>query len=119
MINTLIGMRLDLKSGRPVLANGTGGLSGPAIRPVAIRMVHEVYRNVSIPIIGMGGIQNAQDALEFFYAGASAVAVGTENFVNPYVCRDIIEELPGVLTEYGFKSLSEAVGYSHRITEVK
>ena len=119
MINTLIGMRLDLKSGRPVLANGTGGLSGPAIRPVAIRMVHEVYRNVSIPIIGMGGIQNAQDALEFFYAGASAVAVGTENFVNPYACRDIIQELPGVLTEYGFKSLSEAVGYSHRITEVK
>lgn len=119
MINTLIGMRLDLRTGKPVLANGTGGLSGPAIKPVAIRMIHDVYRNVSIPIIGIGGIQNAEDALEFFYAGASAVAVGTENFVNPYVCREIIEDLPRVLNKFGFSALSEAVGYSHRISEGK
>lgn len=114
MINTLIGMRLDLRTGRPVLANGTGGLSGPAIKPVAIRMVHEVYRAVSIPIIGMGGIRNAEDVLEFLYAGASAVAVGTENFRNPFVCPEIIADLPGVLTEYGFKNIKEAVGFAHR-----
>jgi dihydroorotate dehydrogenase (NAD+) catalytic subunit len=114
MINTLIGMRLDLRTGRPVLANGTGGLSGPAIKPVAIRMVHEVYRAVSIPIIGMGGIRNAEDVLEFLYAGASAVAVGTENFRNPFVCPEIIADLPRVLTEYGFNSITEAVGFAHR-----
>ena len=114
MINTLIGMRLDLRTGRPVLANGTGGLSGPAIKPVAIRMVHEVYRAVSIPIIGMGGIRNAEDVLEFLYAGASAVAVGTENFRNPFVCPEIIADLPRVLTEYGFNNIKEAVGFAHR-----
>jgi len=113
MINTLVGMRLDLATGRPVLANGTGGLSGPAVKPVAVRMVYEVYKAVKIPIIGMGGIRNAEDVLEFLYAGASAVAVGTANFVNPFVCRDIIEELPGVLRKYGFSSVKDAVGYSH------
>ena len=114
MINTLVGMRLDLQTGRPVLANGTGGLSGPAIKPVAIRMVYEVYKAVSIPIIGMGGISTAEDALEFFYAGASAVAVGTENFVNPYACPQIIEDLPELLKEYGFSYVKDAVGYAHR-----
>lgn len=115
MINTLVGMRLDLATGRPVLANGTGGLSGPAVKPVAIRMVYEVYKAVKIPIIGMGGIRNAEDVLEFLYAGASAVAVGTANFVNPFVCRDIIEDLPDVLRKYGFSSVNDAVGYSHRL----
>lgn len=114
MINTLVGMRLDLQTGRPVLANGTGGLSGPAIKPVAVRMVHEVYQAVNIPIIGMGGISSAEDALEFIYAGASAVAVGTENFVNPYACPLIIEELPLVLKKYGFTCVKDAVGFSHR-----
>jgi len=114
MINTLLGMRLDLKTGNPIIANGTGGLSGPAIKPVAIRMVHDVYKAVKIPIIGMGGIMTAEDVLEFLYAGASAVAVGTANFVDPYVCPDIIKQLPAVLTKYGFNSVCEAVGYAHR-----
>ncbi|HEY4551060.1 MAG TPA: dihydroorotate dehydrogenase, partial [Bacillus sp. (in: firmicutes)] len=93
MINTLVGMRIDLKTARPVIANKTGGLSGPAIKPVAIRMIHEVSQKVNIPIIGMGGIQSAEDVIEYFYAGASAVAVGTANFVDPFVCPTIIEEL--------------------------
>ena len=114
MINTLLGMRLDLKTGKPVIANGTGGLSGPAIKPVAIRMVHEVYKNVKIPIIGMGGVSTAEDVLEFLYAGASAVAVGTANFVDPYICPDIIDALPNVLKKYGFNSVQEAVGFAHR-----
>lgn len=115
MINTLTAMRIDLKTGRPLLANGTGGLSGPAIRPVAIRMIHEVYRTVKIPIIGMGGITSAEDVLEFLYAGASAVAVGTQNLIDPYICPQIIADLPKLLSEYGFKSVKEAIGYSHRL----
>lgn len=114
MINTLLGMRLDMKTGKPIIANGTGGLSGPATRPVAIRMVHGVYKAVKIPIIGMGGVMTAEDVLEFLYAGASAVAVGTANFVDPYVCLDIIEALPAVLAKYGFNSVEEAVGFAHR-----
>ncbi|MCL1990762.1 MAG: dihydroorotate dehydrogenase [Defluviitaleaceae bacterium] len=114
MINTLLGMRLDLKTGKPIIANGTGGLSGPAIKPVAIRMVHDVYKAVKIPIIGMGGIMTAEDVLEFLYAGARAVAVGTANFVDPYVCPDIIEQLPEVLTKHGFDSVQDAVGFAHR-----
>ncbi len=114
MINTLTGMRLDLKTGRPVLANGTGGLSGPAVKPVAIRMVHEVYRTVKIPIIGMGGITSAEDVLEFLYAGASACAIGTQNFTDPWACPTIIEDLPKTLKRYGFSSVKEAVGYAHR-----
>ena len=113
MINTLLGMRLDLKTGKPIIANGTGGLSGPAIKPVAIRMVHDVYKAVKIPIIGMGGVMNAEDVLEFLYAGASAVAVGTANFIDPYVCPDIIAELPAVLKKYGFSSVEDAIGYAH------
>ncbi|MEK5133990.1 dihydroorotate dehydrogenase [Bacillus sp. FSL W8-0645] len=112
MINTLIGMRLDLKTGKPILANKTGGLSGPAVKPVAVRMVHEVSQAVSIPIIGMGGVQNAEDVLEFLLAGASAVAVGTANFVNPFICPEIIEELPNVLAAYGYSSVEECTGRS-------
>ncbi|NLB22669.1 MAG: dihydroorotate dehydrogenase [Clostridium sp.] len=115
MINTLTAMRIDLKTGRPLLANGTGGLSGPAIRPVAIRMIHEVYQTVKIPIIGMGGIASAEDVLEFLYAGASAVAIGTQNLVDPYICPQIIAELPHILKQYGFQSVKEAGGYSHRL----
>jgi dihydroorotate dehydrogenase (NAD+) catalytic subunit len=112
MINTLLGMRLDLKTGQPILANGTGGLSGPAVKPVAIRMIYEVSQAVNIPIIGMGGVQTAEDVLEFFYAGASAVAVGTANFVDPFVCPTIIEELPQVLDRYGYEHISECQGRS-------
>ncbi|MDR6124245.1 dihydroorotate dehydrogenase (NAD+) catalytic subunit [Bacillus sp. SLBN-46] len=112
MINTLIGMRLDLKTGKPILANQTGGLSGPAIKPVAIRMIHEVSQSVSIPIIGMGGIQSAEDVIEFFYAGASAVAIGTANFVDPFVCPTIIKELPDLLDKLGFEHISECRGRS-------
>ncbi len=112
MINTLIGMRIDLKTGRPVLANRTGGLSGPAIKPVAIRMIYEVSQAVSIPIIGMGGVQSAEDVLEYFFAGASAVAVGTANFVDPFVCPTIIDELPQLLDELGIDHISECIGRS-------
>ncbi|WP_043933391.1 dihydroorotate dehydrogenase [Bacillus sp. EB01] len=112
MINTLLGTRIDLKSGKPILANVTGGLSGPAIKPVALRMIYEVSQKTSLPIIGMGGISSAEDCLEFFYAGASAVAVGTANFVDPYVCPTIIEELPELLHELGFEHISECRGRS-------
>ena len=114
MINTMVGMRIDLKTGKPVIANVTGGLSGPAIKPVAIRMVYQVAQAVSIPIIGVGGITCAEDVLEFLYAGASAVEVGAQNFVDPFVCVNIIEELPKVLEKYGFNSVSEAVGRSFK-----
>lgn len=112
MINTLIGMRLDLHTAKPILANGTGGLSGPAIKPIAIRMIHAVSQAVSIPIIGMGGIESAEDVIEFFYAGASAVAVGTANFVDPFVCPTIIEQLPPLLDKLGFEHISECIGRS-------
>ncbi len=112
MINTLVGMRIDLKTGKPVLANKTGGLSGPAIKPVAIRMIYEVSQAVSIPIIGMGGVQTAEDVLEYFYAGASAVAVGTANFVDPFICPTIIDDLPRLLDELGFDHISECIGRS-------
>ncbi|MFB3164115.1 dihydroorotate dehydrogenase [Neobacillus sp. 179-J 1A1 HS] len=112
MINTLVGMRLDLKTGKPILANRTGGLSGPAIKPVALRMIYEVSQAVNIPIIGMGGIESAEDVIEFFYAGASAVAVGTANFVDPFVCPIIIDELPSLLDQLGYEHISECRGRS-------
>lgn len=112
MINTLVGMRIDTKTGKPILANGTGGLSGPAIKPVSIRMIYEVSQRISIPIIGMGGVQTAEDVLEYYMAGASAVAVGTANFVDPFVCPTIIEELPELLHKYGFEHISECKGMS-------
>ncbi|WP_394232582.1 dihydroorotate dehydrogenase [Niallia oryzisoli] len=112
MINTLVGMRIDLKSARPILANKTGGLSGPAVKPVAIRMIYEVSQQVNLPIIGMGGIQTAEDVIEYFYAGASAVAVGTANFVDPFVCPSIIDELPNLLQKLGYDHISECTGRS-------
>lgn len=114
MINTLIGMRLHEKTGKPVIANGTGGLSGPAVKPVAIRMVYEVYKNVNIPIIGMGGVTDAQDVIDFMSAGASAVAVGTANFVDHFVCPNIIDALPAKLDELGVEHITEIIGRSHR-----
>lgn len=113
MINTLTGMKIDLNKRRPVLANGVGGLSGPAIKPVAIRMIYQVYQEVDLPIIGMGGIRNAEDVLEFLLAGASAVAVGTANFENPMVCTEIIDQLPLILNKYGFSSVEDAIGKGH------
>lgn len=114
LINTLLGMRIDLKTGKPLLANVTGGLSGPAIKPVAIRMVYQVAQAVNIPVIGVGGITCAKDVLEFLNAGASAVEVGAQNFVDPMVCVKIIEELPKVLEEYGYSSIHEAIGRSFK-----
>lgn len=110
MINTLTGMQIHLPSRKPLIANKTGGLSGPAIKPVAIRMIYEVKQHVDIPIIGMGGVTNAEDVLEFLLAGASAVAVGTANFSNPYICPEIIDALPETLERYGFSSVEEAIG---------
>ncbi|WNF35523.1 dihydroorotate dehydrogenase [Bacillaceae bacterium IKA-2] len=112
MINTLLGMRIDIKKRKPIIANGYGGLSGPAIKPVAIRMIHQVSQAVSIPIIGMGGIFTAEDVVEFFLAGASSVAVGTANFVDPFVCPTIIDDLPRVLDELGVDHISELIGGS-------
>lgn len=112
MINTLLGMRIDLKTGKPVLANKTGGLSGPAVKPVAIRMIYQVSQAVSIPIIGMGGIMNAEDVMEFYMAGASAVMVGTANFADPYVCPEIIRELPEWLDRLKADHISELTGRS-------
>lgn len=113
MINTLTGMQINLQSKKPLLANQVGGLSGAAIKPVAIRMIYEVKKQVSIPIIGMGGISKAEDVLEFLLAGASAVAIGTANFTNPFACPEIIENLPSVLEKYGFSSVEEAIGKGH------
>ncbi|MBT2570253.1 dihydroorotate dehydrogenase [Planococcus sp. ISL-110] len=115
MINTLLGMRMDTKTGRPIIANITGGLSGPAIKPVALRMVYEVSKHTKLPIIGMGGITNVDDVIDFLSAGASAVAVGTANFVNPFVCPEIIGQLPERLHELGFDSVEQLVGRSHRL----
>lgn len=115
MINTLLGMRMDTRTGRPVIANITGGLSGPAIKPVALRMVYEVSQHTALPIIGMGGISDVDDVIDFLSAGASAVAVGTANFVNPFVCPEIIEKLPEKLHELGFDSAEELIGRSHRL----
>ncbi len=112
LINTLLGMRIDLKTKKPIIARGSGGLSGPAIKPVAVRMVYEVSQAVKIPIIGMGGIMNADDVLEFIYAGASAVAVGTANFIDPFVCPEIITSLEAKLKDTGIKSIKEIVGLS-------
>ncbi len=113
LINTLIGMRIDIKTGKPVLANTYGGLSGPAIKPVALRMVHQVYRNVSIPIIGVGGIMNASDVIEMMYAGATAVQIGTANLIDPYACKSIIEDLPKLMKELKINKISDIIGGSH------
>ena len=113
LINTLMGMRIDLRSRRPLIKNKTGGLSGPAIKPVAVRMVYQVYEAVKIPIVGMGGISTAEDVVEMMLAGATAVEVGAENLVNPFACRDIIEDLSRVMEKYKISSLSEIIGGAH------
>lgn len=110
LINTLLGMAIDIKTWRPILGNTVGGLSGPAVKPVAIRMVYQVAKAVQVPIIGMGGIMTADDAVEFLLAGASAVAVGTANFVNPYVSVEVADGIKNYLTTRGLKQVSELVG---------
>lgn len=110
LINTITGMVIDVKTRRPVLANNTGGLSGPAVRPVAVRMVHEVYKAVSIPIVGMGGICTGEDAVQFLLAGASAVMVGTWNFNNPSACMDVALGIESYMIENGVVDLSEIIG---------
>ena len=113
LINTLLGMRIDLRTRRPILANRTGGLSGPAVFPVALRMVWDVYEAVDLPIIGCGGVSTARDAAEMMLAGASAVEVGAANLRNPYACKEIIEDLPGVCEELGVHKISELTGGAH------
>lgn len=113
LINTLLGMRIDLKTQKPVLANKMGGFSGPAIKPVALRMVYQVYEKINIPIIGCGGVQNAYDVIEMMLAGASAVEVGSENLVDPYACQRIIEQLPQVMKELNIEKLSDIIGGAH------
>ena len=113
LINTLMGMRIDLKTKKPVIANKMGGFSGPAILPVAVRMVYQVYEAVNIPIIGMGGISCAEDVIEMMLAGATAVQVGAANLVDPCACKTIIEDLPAVMQKYNINSLQNIIGGSH------
>ncbi|MBQ6517748.1 MAG: dihydroorotate dehydrogenase [Anaerolineaceae bacterium] len=108
LINTLMAMRIDLRTGKPILANITGGLSGPAVFPVALRMVWQVSHAVSIPVIGMGGISSAEDVLEMLRAGATAVEIGAANLVDPFICKKIIEELPAVMDRVGMKELKRS-----------
>lgn len=110
LINTLLGMRIDLKTKKPVIANKMGGFSGPAIFPVAVRMVYQVAQAVNIPVIGMGGVSKAEDVIELMFAGATAVQVGAANLVDPCACRDIIKNLPAVMDQYGIHSLKEIIG---------
>ncbi len=113
LINTLLGMRIDLKTKKPVIANKMGGFSGPAIKPVALQMVYRVFEAVSIPIIGIGGACCAEDIIEFMLAGATAVQVGAANLVDPFVCRDIVQALPDVMKRYGIDSLTDIIGAAH------
>ena len=110
LINTLVGMRISLRTGQPIIAVKKGGYSGPGILPVAIRMVYEVSHAVDIPVIGMGGVSNAYEVLEMMMAGASLVMIGSENLVNPYACKNIIEDLPKVMAEYGINDLNDIIG---------
>lgn len=113
LINTLLGMRINLKTRKPVIANKMGGFSGPAIFPVALRMVYQVYEAVKIPIIGVGGIEKAEDVIEMMLAGATAVEVGAANLVNPYACKEIIEDLPKTMEKYKIEKLSDIIGKAH------
>ncbi len=113
LINTLVGMKIDINKRSPVLSNKKGGFSGPAIKPVAIRMIYDVYENVGIPIIGCGGVFSATDVIEMMLAGASAVQVGTANLVNPYACMEIIEDLPNVMKELNITELKSIIGGAH------
>ena len=110
LINTLLGMRIDLRTRRPVIANKMGGFSGDAIFPVAVRMVYQVAHAVNIPVIGMGGVSSAENVIEMMLAGACAVEVGAANLVDPYICKNIIEDLPRVMEKYGISSLEEIIG---------
>ncbi len=113
LINTLLGMRIDLKTKKCVVANKMGGFSGPAIFPVALRMVYQVYEAVNIPIIGMGGVSSAEDVIEMMLAGATAVQIGAANLVEPYACKNIIDSLPAVMEKYGIKDLNDIIGGAH------
>lgn len=113
LINTLLGMKIDLKTKKPVLANKAGGFSGPAIKPVAVRMVYQVYEAVKIPIVGMGGIATAEDVIEIMLAGATAVEVGAANLVEPFACKNIIEDLPRVMEKYKIQNLKDIIGGAH------
>ena len=113
LINTLLGMRINLKNKKPILANTMSGFSGPAILPVALRMVYQVYDAVKIPIIGMGGISTAEDVIEMMLAGATAVQVGAANLVEPFACKNIIEDLPRVMEKYGIENLKDIIGGAH------
>ena len=113
LINTLLGMRIDLKTKQPLLANRTGGLSGPAVFPVAVRMVWDVYEAVKLPIIGCGGVSSAEDVCEMMLAGASAVEIGAANLRDPYACKTIIENLPSVCARLGVENISELTGGAH------
>lgn len=110
LINTMLGMRIDLRTKKPVIANKMGGFSGPAIFPVALRMVYQVANAVDIPVIGMGGVSSAEDVIEMMLAGATAVQVGAANLIDPCVCKDIIEKLPQVMDKYGINNLNEIIG---------
>ncbi len=113
MINTLLGMRIDLRKRKPIIANKMGGYSGSAILPVALRMVYQVYETVKIPIIGMGGVTTTEDVIEMMLAGASAVQIGAANLVNPFVCKEIIDELPRVMEKYKIENLEDIIGGAH------
>ena len=113
LINTLLGMRIDLKTKKCVVANKMGGFSGPAIFPVAVRMVYQVYDAVKIPVIGMGGVSTADDVIEMMLAGATAVQVGAANLVNPFACKEIIEGLPAAMKKYGIEKLTDIIGGAH------
>ncbi len=113
MINTLLGMRIDLKKKKPIIANKMGGFSGDAIFPVAVRMIWQVYEAVKIPIIGIGGVSSAEDVIEMMLAGATGVQIGAANLVDPYICRDIVSDLPRVMKKYGIEDLQTIIGGAH------
>ncbi len=113
MINTMLGMKIDLKTKKPVIANKMGGFSGPAIKPVAVRMIYQVYEAVNIPIVGMGGVSSAEDVIELMLAGATAVEVGAANLIDPFAARDIINNLPTVMEKYSINNLSDIIGGAH------
>ena len=113
LINTVMGMRLDLKARKPLLANSTGGMSGPALFPLAVRMVWQVYEAVRIPIVGLGGVMSAEDVIELMLAGATAVEVGAANLVDPFACRRIVEDLPRVMEKYNINDLNDIIGGAH------
>ena len=110
LINTMLGMRINLRTRKPIIANTMGGFSGPAIFPVAVRMVYQVAKAINIPVVGMGGVSSAEDVIEMMLAGATAVEIGAANLVDPYVCRDIVEKLPEVMDKYRINTLSEIIG---------